>query len=163
MRSRHLLPLAALLALAAAGFAPVPKPKDHSGPYRKELQGTWRVVSIEHGDRDSHLDKPYRQTMRIDGDRVFQSVQARKGGPVLRAPVGRLVLDARRDPPWFSIQRSAPSGLVVKGVFKLEKYALLWTYNARNFGKRPARADGPLGPTEIRVTFRRVESADEKR
>ena len=90
-------------------------------------------------------------------------MQARKGGPVLRAPEGRLALDARQDPPWFSIQRSPPSGPVIKGVFKLEKYALLWTYNARNFNKRPARADGPLGPTEIRVTFRRVESEGPKR
>jgi uncharacterized protein (TIGR03067 family) len=162
MRARHLLTLAVLAALAA-GFAPVPKPKDHSGPYRKQLQGTWRVVKIEHGGEGSHLATPFRQEMRIDGDRIFQSVQARKGGPILRAPQGWLVLDARRDPPWFTIRRSVPPGLAIRGVFKLEKFGLLWTYNARNFDKRPALADGRLGPTEVRVTFRRLESAGPKR
>jgi uncharacterized protein (TIGR03067 family) len=153
----------AALAVLAAGFAPVPKPKDHSGPYREELQGTWRVTRIEHGGPDCHLDKPFRQEMRIKGDRIFQTVQARKGGPLLRAPEGRLTLDGRQTPPWFTIRRSVPEGFAIKGVFKVEKYALLWVYNTRNFNKRPARADGPLGPTEVRVTFRRVESDGPKR
>jgi uncharacterized protein (TIGR03067 family) len=153
----------AVLAALTAGFAPVPKPKDKNGPALKVLQGSWEVIRVERGGPKGNVSvsNSLSQKMKIDGDRVTRTAKFRD--KEMKSPDGVLVLDAHKSPAWFEIRNAVPKGSVMRGVFKVEGDTLLWAYNARNFRDRPAKVEGDLRPTELRMTFKRVKPKPDKK
>jgi uncharacterized protein (TIGR03067 family) len=158
MRVRSLSLLAALAALSAAGFAPVPKPKPKKAEEKKlsikDLEGTWTVVSYEYRTaRGVNTNILYDRIDVTDGKWVQKRML---NGREIRLTPYAIKIDARKAPHTFdmSLPNSKAASAARKGLFRLEGDRLTVTYTL-GANPRPASIDGALAVSQYRWVLRR--------
>src|SRR5262245_47326105 len=105
MPSRLTSALAAALALAVAGFAPIPPPKPKKAAFTlADLEGTWEVVrhEIGHATRGGGALTESYQTVYIQRG-TWMAKRVFRDGSDLRSVTYTLSLDATKSPAVFDL------------------------------------------------------------
>src|SRR5262245_40322544 len=137
--------LVGLLAPLLVGFAAAPAPKDAAKSDLNKLQGTWKVVRVQRGER-----------VHASGLRavVEKGQWTYYRGGVSQGPM-TLVLDPKAKPPRFEFRRSnGPRAYLLQGIYDLDGDTLRLSYQLG------AKASAPTGfggsaPGQITLTLQR--------
>lgn len=154
MRTALALLAAALAALSAAGFPPIPKPKERKFDL-KALEGRWTVVKYE-----------YVAATRLTQSTIYQRVaitpttwtQFQRGtGKAILGPVYSLKVDGTKSPPWvdMTLQNAGKATGERRGVLELKGDQLTVAYSLNNQRARPEKADTKLAAGQYRWVLKR--------
>jgi uncharacterized protein (TIGR03067 family) len=157
MRVRLVPLIASLIAVAAAGFVPLPKPKPKKVEAKKlsvkDLEGNWTIVSYEYRTVDGVVTTtPYEKVDIKDGKWVKRG---KRNGQQIRPIPYAIKIDTTKPP--FHIDLSLPTSrtgrAVWKGLFRVEGDRLTVTKTEDN--NRPASVDGELAIAQLRLVLKR--------
>jgi uncharacterized protein (TIGR03067 family) len=157
MRSRLPLALAAGLALAAAGFAPLPRPKDKKADPKdaaKAIQGTWELTGVERAGRNLQMPAGYKMTIKITEKGFTQHISFK--GTERETPEADITVNAAKSPPWFDVTNKGAATTRMKGVYKVDGDKLVLVY-ATAKADRPEKVEGELAQSQMRMTLKRVK------
>jgi uncharacterized protein (TIGR03067 family) len=142
--------IATTTCLLAAAMLPAADPPADAGKGPAELQGAWRLVSVEAEAGSVNLPDP-RPGLVIKGDRVHY------GGE----EVARVTTDSASDPKLIDLRFPGP-GRVYEGVYAVEKDSLKVCLNGRTEGvkERPDSFSIKGHPARRLISFERVKPDD---
>ncbi len=152
MKTRIVLGIAAVVCLA---FAPAPLPKgDKNGPKAelKSLEGTWALIGLTFGGKDSSQTKLLDMKLRIaDGKWAFVREQK-------QAIEYEMVVDVRGKLPTLDLRRAGAKEPTIRAVYVRKGDTLKLCYFARRKGGEVnGRPSGPddVHPRLTTMTWRR--------
>jgi uncharacterized protein (TIGR03067 family) len=151
MRARLLPALVALAALAAAGFAPLPPPKERKLEV-KALEGTWKVITYAYRAGQQKRTATMYSQVEIKGSRWVQ----RAAGKGASSPSYTFKIDASKSPATIDMARDGvrAGGGARRGVVRLDGKRLTVTYSLQP-KPRVTKVDDELADGHFRWVLER--------
>ncbi len=145
-----------LLALAACGFAPVPRHKPKKTPDLAALAGAWRVVQYQQNGR-SLMMQAQQMHMRVEKDRLTFYVNEGNA-----ASSYQLTVNPTASPATMDWHNGAGHPISYAAIYALEGNTLSVAFaDARRGGPVPARPTSlkELRPQDYLIVFQRVPAS----
>src|SRR5262249_38306491 len=116
----------------------------------EKLQGTWKVVSVEHGGKSPENAGEFSLTVEKDtftikhGDEIYTKGTVKLETSKKLKTIDMTVTEARKD---------GDKGKVSLGIYELTKDGLKWSFGEPGAEERPKEFASPEGKKNIFVTF----------